>query len=285
MGSTGGHGSLGRMDDKVAFVTGAARGLGRSHAIRLAREGADIIAVDTQEIIEGLPYPPSTWNDLQETAEAVKALGRKIVVKYADVRDLSALRLVLQEGVDELGHLDIVVANAGIVSYSLASEMPAQMWKDMIDVTLTGSFYTCQASIPHLRDGNRGGSIILTSSTAGFKGFTELAHYVSAKHGVVGLMRSLANELAPFAIRVNTVHPTSANTIMIHNESTYRAFRPDLENPTMEDARSAFAALNALDVAWIEPSDVSNAVAFLASDEARYITGITLPVDAGFMVK
>jgi SDR family mycofactocin-dependent oxidoreductase len=273
------------MDDKVAFVTGAARGLGRSHAIRLASEGADIIAVDTQESIEGLPYPPSTWSDLQETADAVDALGRRVVVKYADVRDLPALRLVLEEGVDELGHLDIVVANAGIVSYSLASEMPSQMWKDMIDVTLTGSFYTCQASIPHLRDGNRGGSIILTSSTAGLKGFTELAHYVSAKHGVVGLMRTLANELAPFAIRVNTVHPTSVNTLMIHNDSTYRAFRPDLENPTMEDARSAFAALNALDVPWIEPSDVSNAVAFLASDEARYITGVTLPVDAGFMVR
>ncbi len=275
----------GRLEGKIAFITGAARGQGRSHAIRLAQEGADIIAVDICRQVDSVPYPMATPEDLAETVRQVEALDRRIVASQADVRDYDAVKAAVDAGVAELGHLDIVSANAGISSVGRADELPEQTWRDMIDTNLTGVWHAAKAAIPHLKAGGRGGAIILTSSAAGLMAMENIAHYVSAKHGVVGLMRTLALELAPFSIRVNSLHPTTVNTDMIQNEATYALFRPDLEHPTVEDATDTFLMLNALPVRWVEPIDISNALLFLASDEARYITGVTLPIDAGCVIK
>jgi (+)-trans-carveol dehydrogenase len=277
----------GRVEGKVAFITGAARGQGRSHAIRLAQEGADIIAIDITKQIDSVPYALATPEDLAETVKQVEALGRRIVASQADVRDYDALKQALDEGVAELGRLDIVSANAGVFGFGTVQELAEQTWRDMIDVNLTGEWHAVKAAIPHLRAGGSGGSIILTSSTMGLKAEPNIGHYNSAKHGVVGLMRTLALELAPDMIRVNALAPTTVNTDMIHNSATYELFAPDL--PAAERTREALAPrfqdLNALPIPWVEPADISNAVLFLASDEARYITGITLPIDAGQMIK
>jgi len=277
----------GRVEGKVAFITGAARGQGRSHAVRLAQEGADIIAVDLCDQVDSVPYQMATPEDLADTVKQVEALDRRIVATKADVRDYGALKKALDDGVAQLGRLDIVSANAGIASFGRAEELPEQTWQDMIDTNLTGVWHAAKAAIPHLRAGGRGGSIILTSSTAGLHGYENMAHYVSAKHGVVGLMRTLALELAPDMIRVNSVHPTSVNTDMIQNAATYALFAPDLDEKdrTKERLAERFQAINALPIPWVEPADISNAVLWLASDEARYVTGVTLPVDAGFMAK
>ncbi len=277
---------MGRLDGKVAFITGAARGQGRSHAVRMAQEGADIIAVDLVEQMATVPYAMATPEDLEETVRQVEALDRRIVARKADVRDADALKAAVDEGVAELGRLDIVAANAGIFSSGSAEELTEEQWRDMIEVNLSGVWRTCKVAIPHLRAAG-GGSIIITSSTAGINGFPNFAHYVSAKHGVVGLMRTLALELAPDMIRVNTVHPTSVDTDMIQNETMYELFAPDLEpaQRTREVLGERFSALNALPVPWVDAVDISNAVVFLASDEARYITGVTLPVDAGQTTK
>lgn len=276
---------MGRVDDKVAFITGAARGQGRSHALRLAEEGADIIAVDICAQIETVPFPMSTPLDLDETVKEVEALGRRIVAAQVDVRDYDALEAALNVGVAQLGRLDIVAANAGIGTFGSVDELSSQAWKDVVDVDLTAVWHTAKAAIPHLRACGRGGSIVITSSGAGLKGSGNLAHYVSAKTGAVGLMRALAVELAPDFIRVNAIAPTTVNTTMIHNYAMYRLFRPDLENPELDDVIDGYTAINLLPVPWVEPIDISNAVLFLASDEARYITGTTLPVDAGFLAK
>jgi SDR family mycofactocin-dependent oxidoreductase len=277
----------GRVEGKVAFITGAARGQGRSHAIRLAQEGADIIAVDLVRQVGSVPYPMSTPADLAQTVKEVEALDRRIVAAPADVRDYGALKAALDDGVAQLGRLDIVSANAGIASFGAADELPEQTWQDMIDTNLTGVWHAAKAAIPHLRAGGRGGSIILTSSTAGLKALQNMAHYVAAKHGVVGLMRTLALELAPDMIRVNSVHPTGVNTDMIQNAPTYALFAPDLEEKdrTKERMAERFQALDALPIPWVEPVDISNAVLWLASDESRYVTGVTLPVDAGSLLK
>jgi (+)-trans-carveol dehydrogenase/(-)-trans-carveol dehydrogenase len=275
----------GRVAGKVAFITGAARGQGRSHAIRLAQEGADIIAVDVCEDIPTIPYTGATEADLAETVREVESLDRRIIAVKADVRDYGALSKAVDDGVAQLGKLDIVSANAGIgAGPHTAWETDEQTWQTMIDINLTGVWHTAKAAIPHLI-ANKGGSIILTSSAAGLQAYQNVAGYVSAKHGVVGLMRALALELARHSIRVNSIHPTQVDTPMIQNEPTWRLFRPDLENPTKADFAPASQALNALPVPWVEPVDVSNAVLFLASDEARYITGATLTVDAGAVIK
>jgi (+)-trans-carveol dehydrogenase len=277
----------GRVEGKVAFISGAARGQGRSHAIRLAQEGADIIAVDLVGQIDSVPYPMSTPDDLAETVKEVEALDRRIVATEADVRDYGALKAAVEDGVAQLGRLDIVSANAGIFSFGTLDELPEQAWQDMIDVNLTGVWHAAKAAIPHLRAGGRGGSIILTSSNAGLLAMENIGHYVAAKHGIVGLMRTLALELAPDMIRVNSVHPTTVNTDMIHNAATYALFAPDLpvEDRTRERLTERFQALNALPVPWVEPVDISNAVLWLASDEARYVTGVTLSIDAGQLAK
>jgi (+)-trans-carveol dehydrogenase len=277
----------GRVEGKVAFVTGAARGQGRSHAIRLAEEGADIIAIDIAGQVDSVPYAMATPDDLAQTVKEVEALDRRIVATQADVRDYGAVKAALDDGVAQLGRLDIVAANAGIFSFGRADVLEEQTWQDMIDVNLTGVWHAAKAAIPHLKAGGHGGSMILTSSTAGLMPFENMAHYTSAKHGVVGLMRVLAVELAPHFIRVNSVHPTSVNTDMIQNSATYELFAPDLtpEQRTKDVLGERFQTLNALPIRWVEPRDISNAVLFLASDEARYITGITLPVDAGSLLK
>jgi (+)-trans-carveol dehydrogenase len=275
----------GRVEGKVAFITGAARGQGRSHAVRLAQEGADIIAVDLCDQVDSVPYPMATPEDLADTVKQVEALDRRIVATKADVRDYDALKKALDDGVAQLGRLDIVSANAGIASFGPAEELPEQTWQDMIDTNLTGVWHAAKAAIPHLIAGGRGGSIVLTSSAAGLKAYANAAHYVSAKHGVVGLMRTLALELAPHMIRVNSLHPTQVDTDMVMNEFTFKLFSPDKQNPTIEDFRPASQAMNALPIPWVEPADISNALLFLASDEARYITGVTLPVDAGTVIK
>jgi SDR family mycofactocin-dependent oxidoreductase len=269
---------MGRVEGKVALVTGAARGQGRSHVVRLAEEGADIIAVDSCESIQSVPYPMATAEDLAETVRIVEGLGRRIFARKADVRDFASLKTAVDEGVSHLGGIDILVANAGIVSYDMVIDMSEEKWQDVIDINLTGVWRTAKVGIPHLVDG---ASVILTSSTAGLMGLANIGHYAAAKHGVVGLMRVLAHELGPRMIRVNSIHPTGVNTDMIHNDATYRLFRPDLENPTSDDFLEPAQGINLLPVPLIEPIDVSNAVLFLASDEARYITGVTLPVDAG----
>jgi len=276
----------GRAEGKVAFITGAARGQGRSHAVRLAQEGADIIAIDICHDVPGA-LAMATPEDLAETVKLVEAQDRRIVATQADVRDFDGLRVAVDDGVAQLGRLDIVVANAGIASIGGPVEsMEAGNWKDTIDINLSGLWHTARAAIPHLIAGGRGGAIVLTSSVGGMKAMPNMSHYVSAKHGVVGLMRSLAVELGQYNIRVNSVHPTNVNTPMFMNEGTYRMFRPDLENPGPDDvAPIAAQFMHVLPIGWVEPEDISNAILFLTSDEARYITGVTLPVDAGALLK
>ncbi|WP_127125478.1 mycofactocin-coupled SDR family oxidoreductase [Georgenia sp. SYP-B2076] len=273
----------GRLEGKVAFITGGARGQGRSHAVRLAQEGADIITVDICEDIPHIPYAGATQEDLAETVKQVEALDRRIIATRADVRDHAALRAAVDDGVAQLGgRLDIVSANAGISGpMAKAHELDEDDWRQMIDINLTGVWLTCKAAIPHMIAAGNGGSIVITSSLAGLQANENIAHYVAAKHGVVGLMRTMALELAPHSIRVNSVHPTTVDTPMIMNDATVRLFRPDLENPTVDDFAEASRTMNALPVPWVEAIDISNAVLFLASDEARYITGMTLPIDAG----
>ncbi|MCU1477105.1 MAG: 3-ketoacyl-ACP reductase [Subtercola sp.] len=278
---------MGRVEGKVAFVSGAARGQGRSHALRLAQEGADIIAVDICDQIDSVPYAMSTPDDLAETVRQIEALDRRIIATQADVRDYAAIKAAVDDGVAQLGRLDIVSANAGIFSFGTLEELSDELFQDMIAVNLTGVWHTVKAAIPHIRAGKNGGSIILTSSTAGLEAIPNIGHYVAAKHGVVGLMRTLALELAPDMIRVNSVHPTAVNTDMIQNAATYELFAPDLpvEERTREVLAPRFQTMNALPIPWVEPVDISNAVLWLASDESRYVTGVTLPVDAGELVK
>ncbi|WP_280435551.1 mycofactocin-coupled SDR family oxidoreductase [Nocardia carnea] len=277
----------GRVEGKVAFITGAARGQGRSHAVRLAQEGADVIAVDVCEPVGGSSgIPPSTPDDLAETADLVEGIGRRIVTAEVDVREFDALQAAVDSGVEQLGRLDIIVANAGIGLGGATLDQTGQRdWDAVIGINLSGVWKTVKAGVPHLLSGGRGGSIILTSSVGGLKAHQNIGHYVAAKHGVVGLMRSFAVELGRHSIRVNTVHPTNVDTPMFMNDSTLRMFRPDLENPGPDDLAPAAQQMHVLPVGWVEPIDVSNAVLFLASDESRYITGLPMTVDAGSMLK
>jgi len=268
---------MGLLDGKVAFITGAARGQGRSHAIRLAQEGADIIAVDIAAQIASVPYPMATPDDLAETVKEVEALDRRIFARQADVRDFDGLKAAFDAGVAEIGPVDIVLANAGIAPMALHET--ANAWQDVVDVNLTGVYHTVEVAIPSLKE--RGGAIVLTSSTAGINGIGGASAgglgYTAAKHGVVGLMRSYANVLAQYSIRVNTVHPTGVNTPMVVND----AMQEFLQN----DPQMGQAMANALPVDMVEPVDISNAILFLVSDLGRYVTGVTLPVDAGYTNK
>jgi (+)-trans-carveol dehydrogenase len=272
----------GQMDGKVAFITGAARGMGRSHALRFAREGADIIAVDLCRQIDSVPYELSTADDLADTAAQIESAGRRVVTRVADVRDYRATRQAADDGVAELGHLDVVVANAGIFSFGRLETLDERTWQDMIDVNLTGAWNTAKAAIPHLRD-RGGGCIVFVSSTAALRGTENIGHYAAAKRGVASLMQTLAVELAADSIRVNAVYPTTVDTDMIHNEATYSLFAPDLDAAARTRDRLAerFRAQHALGVPWVEPADISNAVLWLASAQARYVTGASLPIDAG----
>lgn len=278
----------GRLQGRVAFITGAARGQGRAHAVRFAQEGADVIAVDLcdqPESTRGI-YAGATEADLDQTVKEVEALDRRIVASRVDVRDGAGLRAAVADGVAQLGRLDAVVANAGIFSFGQpAHEVSDDDWKEILDVNLTGVWQTCKAATPAMLEGGRGGSITITSSTAGLKGTPSVAPYTASKHAVVGLMRTLALELGPHSIRVNTIHPTGVATPMILNEPVWRLFLPGVEHPTQEQGAEAFAGTNALPVPWVEPVDIANAALFLASDDARYVTGTELKVDAGYTTR
>jgi SDR family mycofactocin-dependent oxidoreductase len=267
----------GRVEGKVAFITGAARGQGRSHAIRLAEEGADIIAVDILEDYPSIPYGMSTPDDLAETVKLVEALDRRIVSAKADVRDVAALKAAVDEGVAQLGRLDIVSANAGICTVQSWDEVTPQVWQDTLDTNLTGVWNTMVVAAPHLI-ANGGGSIICTSSTAGIKGLPFLAPYVAAKHGVVGIARTMANELARHRIRVNTVHPTGVDTPMGTGLG-------GLDALITKDPNLGPIFMNTYPIEIVQPRDISNAVLFLASDEAQYVTGLELTVDAGNTIR
>lgn len=273
--------SGGRLTGKVALITGGARGQGRSHAVRLAEEGVDIVLIDHCAPVASAPYPTADPADLEQTVKLVEDLDRRVLAFRADVRDLSALRAAVTDTVSELGRLDIVLANAGIASYAPALEMTEDAWQEMIDINLTGAWKTVRAAAPAIVDGGRGGAIVLTSSVAGLMGFPNLAHYCAAKHGLVGLMKVLAVELAPHSIRVNTVHPTHVDTDMIQNPAIHGLFTGGAPGADRAMAAPAMKAMHALPISWVDPVDISNAVAWLASDEARYVTGVALPVDGG----
>lgn len=275
---------MGNLDGKVAFITGVARGQGRSHAVTLAKQGAAIIGVDICADIASNPYPMASRDELDETVALVEAAGGKMLGSVADVRDFHAVKSALDAGVEQFGRLDIVLANAGVAPTAfreVSIEEDLEMWSDAVGVNLVGSFHTAKAAIPHLIAGGRGGSIVFTSSTAGLRGFGGMQGgglgYAASKHGIVGLMRTLSNALAPQSIRVNTVHPTAVNTMMAVNPAmtafleNYPDGGPHLQNP--------------MPVSLLEPEDISATISYLVSDAAKYVTGVTLPVDAGFTNK
>jgi SDR family mycofactocin-dependent oxidoreductase len=273
------------LDGKVAFITGGARGQGRSHAVAMAEQGADIITLDLCGSIASVEYPLATLEDLDETVRLVEKTGRRIVARQADVRDFDGVEAVLREGLSVLGRLDFVVANAGIMPTLGAVGRQRRAFYDGVDVMLTGVFHTCEAAIPTLIEQDQGGAIVITSSAAGLKAMAPnrrlamagFMGYSAAKHGVVGLMRAYANSLAPHRIRCNTVHPGGVDTPMVVNEG-FRLFME--ENP---DAGPTLA--NPMPVSLLDARDISNAIIFLCSEQGRYITGVTLPVDAGFCNK
>jgi len=273
---------VGNLDGKVAFITGAARGQGRAHAVRLARDGADIIALDICADIDSMDYPNATPADLEETVKLVEDQGRRIVARQADVRDADAVDAVVREGVDRFGRLDIVVANAGIVRLSPDDDADRrQIFRDIVDVNLVGVWNTGEAAIPHLIAGGRGGSIVITSSSAGLKGTgTDRAGgqaYAAAKRGLVGLMQVWANYLGPYSIRVNTIHPTGVASGMTMNEAMAKMF--ERNDPALSSMQ------NLLPIEILQPEDIAEAVAWLVSDAGRFITGTTWALDAGFSVR
>ena len=275
----------GRVAGKVAFISGAARGQGQSHAVRLAEEGADIIAFDVNGPVDSQGAPPASAADLAETVKLVEAMDRRIIAGQVDARDLEAVTTFLDDGVAQLGRLDIVSANAGVQGNpGPVAELSAAEWQGVIDTNLTGVFNTVKPAIRHLIAG-RGGLIAITGSSIALRAQPGLGAYGSAKTGVIGLMRALALELGEHSIRVNSIHPTTVRTPMLINPINFKLFRPDLDNPTLEDVEPIYRTLNVLPVPYMEPVDVSNALLFLASDEARYITGVALPVDAGYSLK
>jgi SDR family mycofactocin-dependent oxidoreductase len=271
---------VGNLNGKVAFITGAARGQGRAHAVRLAADGADIIALDICRDIDSIDYPNASPEDLDETAKLVEKEGRRIVARQADVRDADAVEQVVADGLAEFGRLDIVIANAGVIRLGPGGDR-RQTFRDIIDVNLIGVWNTVEATNRALIDGGRGGSIVLTSSSAGLKGTgTDRAGgqaYTAAKRGLVGLMQVWANEFAQYSIRVNTIHPTGVATGMVMNETMGKL---------LEANDTAVAAMqNALPIQILMPEDIANAVAFLVSGEAKFITGVAWPLDAGFAVR
>jgi SDR family mycofactocin-dependent oxidoreductase len=271
---------MGRFDGKVVLITGGARGQGRSHALAFAREGADVAFCDVASQMDTVPYPLAQPEDLDETVKLVEELDRRCVAVRADVRDQGQVQGFVDQARTELGRVDFLLANAGIFSFSTVAEMTEDLWREMIDTNLTGVYHAMRAVVPIMIE-QGSGRIVATSSMAGKVGFPNIGHYVAAKWGVIGLVKSLAMEVGAQGITVNAICPTSVDTPMIQNEAAYRLFLPDVEDPTREDAGPAFQALNAIPVPWVEPVDISNAMVFLCSDEARYITGENIAVAAG----
>ncbi len=276
---------MGELDGRVALITGAARGQGRSHALRLAEMGADLVLVDVCADLPQIPYGQPGREALQQTAKEAQAVGTRVRTVIADVRDAGAMAGAVDVAVDDLGGIDVVVANAGVIQLRPASEIGPDDWATIIGINLTGVWNTVSPALAPMIDQERGGSIVITSSAAGVKGPPHMAHYAASKSGVIGLMRSLASELGPHGIRVNCLAPTTVDTEMVHWPEAYALFRPDLDGPGREDVADTFAALNVLPVPWIDPVDVTEALAWLVSDDARFVTGTVLPIDAGTLVK
>lgn len=271
-----------RLEGKVAFVTGAARGQGRSHAVGFAREGADVVLLDVCSALPTVEYPMPTGDDLAETVRLVEEAGGRAVASVGDVRDAGAVRAAVERGLEAFGRLDVVAANAGISTYGALWEIGEEAWDELLDINAKGVWQTIRATVPHLIEQGTGGSIIATASCAGLKGFGFAGAYSASKHAVVGMVKSVAIELAPHGIRANIVCPFSVGTEMIINQPTFDLMTGG-ENGTYEAAAEAFQALNLFPIPWIEPADVTNLYLFLASEESRYMTGLAIPVDAGFM--
>ncbi len=271
---------MGAVEGRVALVTGAARGQGRAHAIALADEGADVVVTDLCADIASVPYGLGTEAELAETVALVEATGRRCLSMTADTRDSDAMGLVVDAAIDTFGTIDICVANAGVTGYGRFHELDDETWNDMIDVDLTGTFKTIRAVLPHMLE-RRYGRIIATSSMAGRMGNANLSHYVAAKWGVIGMVKSLAMEVANKGITVNAVAPAAVDTPMLHNEAMYRLFCPDMDAPTREDVTPRYQAMNRLGVAWMAPEEVSRAVLFVAADAAGAMTGQVIEVSLG----
>lgn len=276
---------MGQLDGKVAFITGVARGQGRSHALTLAREGADIIGLDLCGKPSTTAYNGATEEDLQETVRLVKETGADIVAEVADTRNYDEVQAVFDRGVEQFGRVDIVIPNAGICSGAKTWEISPADWREMIDINLNGVFHTVKAAVPTLIAQGDGGSVVFIGSTEALKGAENISSYAASKHGVTGLMTSLARELGQYNIRVNSVNPTCVDTHMINNPFVYGLFRPDLEAPTRTDVVDSFTGTHLLPVPWIDPQDVSNAILHLVTDAGRYVTATTMVIDAGFIVK
>ena len=277
---------MGKLEGKAAFITGAARGQGRSHAVRLAEEGADIVAIDVLQTSElKLAYPLATQDDLDQTVKLVENLGRRIIPIVADVRDADAMHAAAKTAFNSFERINIVVANAGLmIGLTPLLEMTPKEWEQTVGSNLTGHFHAIHAAAPYIIHGGRGGAIVLTASAAAMMGFPNTGAYTAAKTGVVGLMRVAAAELGQHNIRVNAICPTNVGTDFILNEPTYRVFCPDIENPTIEDVKVPMTAMHKLPIPWVEPRDVSNYIAWVVSDEGRYVTGSVLGVDAGLLL-
>jgi len=273
---------MGRVEGKVALVTGAARGQGRSHALRLASEGAAIVAVDICQAIGGLPYQTSTAEDLKETGRLIEAEGGRVIIREADVRDYDALVEAVDAGEEAFGVVDVGVMNAGIFAMTPALQITDDEWRTMLEVNLMGAWHGAKAVANRLIATGAAGSLIFTSSTTGLQAAGLTAHYGASKHGIIGLARTLAIELGQSNIRCNVLCPTGVNTTMIMHDTLYRAFNPEMENPTFEDARPLLMQHHMLPIAHIEPEDVSQAVLWLASDESKFVTAAVIPIDGGF---
>ncbi len=277
---------MGRMDGKVALVTGAARGQGRAHATRLAEEGAEIIAFDVCEPISGVEYEAATEEDLAQTVATIESLDRRVLARKGDVRHLADVKKVVADGLHEFGHIDVLVGNAGITLVDCGWEITEEDWKTQIEVNLTGCWRLAKAVIPPMIEAGNGGSIIFTASAVARRGMGNMAHYSASKSGVEGLCRELAVDCGPYGIRVNTVRPGSVHTKMLDSQVAWELFTPGQEDSTVDARRKAMldilTQMNMLDLPWVEPEDIAAGVLFLASDEARMITGTSLAIDAGF---
>ncbi|MBN8866482.1 MAG: mycofactocin-coupled SDR family oxidoreductase [Solirubrobacterales bacterium] len=272
---------MGRFEGRKVLVTGGARGQGRNHALRFAREGADVAVIDSVAgEIETVPYPIAEPEDLDRTVELIEAEGRSALAEVADVRSAEQMDGAVARIAERFGRIDVLVVNAGICTFGPIESMDRDLWQTMIDVNLTGAFNSVRPVVPLMLE-HGFGRIVATSSMAGRAGWENIGHYAASKWGLIGMVKSLALEVADRGVTANVICPSSVNTPMMHNDSSYRLFRPDLENPTMEDALPAFQSVNVLPVPYAETDDISDAVLFLASEEARYITGATLSPSTG----
>jgi (+)-trans-carveol dehydrogenase len=276
---------MGRVEGKVALITGGARGQGRNHALKLAEQGADIIVLDMCENLATIPYGLASQDDFDETAASVEKLGRRVVAAKVDIREADQLTDVVAKAVSDLGGLDIVCANAGICSFGQVLDITAEQWKEMIDVNLTGAFNTAKASIPHILAQGRGGSVIFTASLSGIAAVRNIGHYNASKSGVIGLAKTLALELGEHHIRVNSICPTNVDSPMFQNLATMRIFAPGVERPGPAELEAAAREQHVIPIPSLDINDVTNAVMYLASDDGRYVTGTTFLIDGGRLLK